>query len=179
MTEPRSRMAERAVALQRDFDESFALPARGLAADRIELLAIQLGGDPHAIRLAEIDGLFADRRITPVPGPVPELCGLASLRGALVPVYDLRLLLGYTPGGPPPRWLVLAAAAPVGLAFDQLDRHAMAAPEDIVAEPAGAGGAARQVVRVQGGTGATLLHLPSLLKEIRTRALRGHPRQER
>lgn len=178
MTAPRSRMAERAVALQRDFDESFALPARGLAADRIELLAIQLGDDPHAIRLEEIVGLFADRRITPVPGPVPELCGLASLRGALVPVYDLRLLLGYTSGGPP-RWLVLAASAPVGLAFDQLDRHAMAAPEDIVAEPAGAGGAARQVVRLQGGTGATLLHLPSLLKEIRTRALRGHPHQER
>ena len=65
------------------------------------------GGAPFAFRLAEIAGVAVDRKLTSLPSPVPELLGLAGLRGRLVPVYSLTALLGGTPEGTAGRWLVL------------------------------------------------------------------------
>jgi chemotaxis signal transduction protein len=118
----------RAAALRQAFDQTFAAPpTRGTEAERLAFLAIGVGGDHYALRLAEVAELFADKRVVPLPSQSPDLLGIASFRGALVAVYDLRLLLGY-PAAAPPRWLVLAAQdAAVGLAFDQLDGYIDAA----------------------------------------------------
>jgi chemotaxis signal transduction protein len=105
-------------ALRREFDRSFALPRSAVGAASESLLAIRIGGDRYALRLTQIGALYADRFITPLPGPVPELLGLAAFRGELAPVYDLAALLGYGLRATP-RWLVLAAPPqPVGFAFD-------------------------------------------------------------
>lgn len=167
----------RVEALRREFDGAFARPIRASDGEGIELLAIRVAGDRHALRLSEIAGLFADRPVTPVPGPMAELCGLANLRGALVPVYDLRLLIG-RPAADPPRWIALAAARPLALAFDHVDGHVVASPADVAAE-AGARGPARQVVRVARGTGLVLLALPALLDDLATRARRAGAIKER
>jgi purine-binding chemotaxis protein CheW len=168
-------LEERADALRREFDDSFSGPPSAAEADRVELLMIRVGPDPHAIRIAEIAGLHADRRVVRVPGPLPELLGVVNLRGAIVPVYDLRLLLGY-PAGPPPRWMVVASAAPVGLAFDQLDGHAVGSSETIAAGPECSPGRShvREVAARADGTSAMVIDLPSVVHEIRARA--GHPR---
>lgn len=175
-----ARVTGHASAMRRAFDASFALPPRAAEVERIQLLLVRLGPDPHAIRLREISGLFVDRRVGHVPGPLPELLGVASLRGAIVPVYDLRVLLGY-PAGPPPRWLVVASPGPVALAFDHLDGHAVVSPDDIVAEPEGEPGRrhARELVRGADGARAILLHIPSVLDDIAARARRARPHQER
>jgi purine-binding chemotaxis protein CheW len=115
-------LADRAAALRARFDRSFAEPPRGAAAATEDLLAIRLGGAPYALRLAELAGLFADRKVAPLPSAVRELLGVAGFRGAIVPVYDLRLLLGCTATAPP-RWLVIAAQLPVGFGFDVLEGH--------------------------------------------------------
>jgi len=160
-----------AARLRREFDGGFARPFATAGSDGVELLAIRVAGHGYAIRLAEIAGLFADRTVTPVPGPLPELRGLANLRGALVPVYDLGLLLGH-PAGDAPRWLALATARRVALAFDGLDGHTVAAPDAIAMEP-GEGRALRQIVHRADGAGQLLLlHLPSLLDDIAARARR-------
>jgi len=44
--------------------------------------------------MAEVSGLFADKKVTRLPSPVSELSGIAGLRGAVLPVYDLAMLLG-------------------------------------------------------------------------------------
>jgi chemotaxis signal transduction protein len=74
------------------------------------------------MRLSEIAGLFADRKITRVPGSKAALLGIAGFRGALVPAYSLRALLGLS-GTQAPRWLAIAAAAPVAFAFDAFEGH--------------------------------------------------------
>jgi chemotaxis signal transduction protein len=179
MTADGNGMTARAAALARDFDRSFAEPAAARESGRIELLLISIGGDRHAIHLSEIAGLHADRAITRVPGPLAELCGLVSLRGSLIPVYDLRLLLGY-PAGPPPRWLIVAAARPVGLGFDELVGHTVVPRAAIIAEPGAAGrSAARRLVEGPDGTRSALLDVPSITGDIAARAGRVRPAKER
>jgi chemotaxis signal transduction protein len=108
--------------LRRAFDQGFAEPARPFTQGTETLLGFRLGGEAYAVRAREIAGLLADQRIVPLPSPVPELIGIAGLRGEIVPVYDLRALLGYAGDRTAGRWIILAGSGPlVGLAFDQLD----------------------------------------------------------
>jgi chemotaxis signal transduction protein len=102
--------------LQREFDGSFAEPAIVRDSTLEQLLAIRVGPDAYALRLAEIGALEADRVITPVPSHNPELLGVAGLRGAVVAVYDLASLLGQ-PRAEAPRWLCLAKGSRVAFAF--------------------------------------------------------------
>jgi purine-binding chemotaxis protein CheW len=110
----------RAAALREAFDAGFARASVVETRANHNLLALTVGGDAYAIDMREVASLDADRRITPLPTTVPELAGLAGLRGAIVPVYDLAQLLGYPRPGAA-RWLVVAAAAPVALAFERFD----------------------------------------------------------
>lgn len=123
MTVAAADLAERLADIRHAFDRSFAEPPRPVAARLEDLLAVRVAERPYAIRVTAIAGLFVDRTVTPVPGPLPELLGVAGFRGAIVPVYDLGALLGCPPSAAP-RWLVLAADTPaVALAFDRVDGH--------------------------------------------------------
>jgi purine-binding chemotaxis protein CheW len=128
----------RAAELARAFDAGFASAPELAARELIDVLAIRLGDAPHALRLAQAAGLYARRAIAPLPSSVPELLGLVSLRATIVPVYDLAALIG-RPAQQAPRWLLLAADAPVALAFDALDGYRRLATEAIVTGPGRAG----------------------------------------
>jgi chemotaxis signal transduction protein len=117
-----------AAQLRQDFDRSFAEPPRGEIEPQEDFLAIRLGADAHAIRLADIGSLLPLTALTRLPSPVPELLGITGFRGAIIPVYELGALLGYA-AQELPRWLVIAAAAPVGLAFDVFEGHLRLARE--------------------------------------------------
>jgi chemotaxis signal transduction protein len=122
MTEALSSLAERAAGLRSAFDRAFAAPVRADMTVKQDLLAIRVGVEPCAVRLSEVTGLFVDRRITRIPTNEAALLGIASFRGAIVPVYSLRALLGHA-ATQTPRWLVIAADAPVALAFDLFEGH--------------------------------------------------------
>ena len=116
-----SRVAE----LRSEFDRTFSLPPSSQVAEQIEnLLAIRVAGDPYAIRVMEISNLANNRKTVPLPSPIPELLGVASMRGGFLPVYNLEALLGYKAGPHPPRWLALCASdEPVGLAFGEFEGY--------------------------------------------------------
>jgi chemotaxis signal transduction protein len=139
--------------LRGEFDRSFAEPARSHDAEHVELLAVGAGGRPYAMRLSQTAGLHPDRPVTPLPGPLPALLGLAGFAGTVVPVYDLATLLGH-PGTGRPRWLVLAAGSPVlAFAFHELDGHVRVSADEIVSEAAAdGGGCLRGMVSLGGGT---------------------------
>ncbi|MDP9818021.1 chemotaxis protein CheW [Spirilliplanes yamanashiensis] len=149
--------------LRRRFDADFAVPPRSAAAPAEELLALRAGGERYALRLRQAQGLYAERPITSLPGPVGALLGVAAFSGAIVPVYDLGALLG-RPADPSPRWLVLAAGTPaLAVAFAELDGHVRARPGDLVAEPDTRGGrrALRGMVALPGGT-RPIVDLPAV-----------------
>ena len=102
-----SPVSERVAELRLAFDEARAMPSSERAEEAENLLAIRISGDAYAIKVSEIAGLATGKKIVPVPGPIPELLGLAGIRGRLVPVYSLDALLGYDSEGEQPRWLAL------------------------------------------------------------------------
>jgi purine-binding chemotaxis protein CheW len=117
-----SEMSRTAVQLRQDFDRSFAEPMYGESEAKEDFLAIRLGGEEHAIRLAEIANLLPLAALTRFPSPLAELLGVIGFRGAIVPVYDLRALLGYAVQEAP-QWLVITEALPLALAFHAFDGH--------------------------------------------------------
>lgn len=153
----------RVSTLRTAFDRSFAEPPRLDLTPMDDLLAVRIGDDVFAIRLSEITGLHADKKITRVPGGDPALLGIAGFRGAIHPVYGLTLLLGRH-AETAPRWLVIAAAAPVALAFDGFDGYVRVASETIRPRDASAKDQpyARDFVPIQQRV-RPVLHLSSIL----------------
>jgi purine-binding chemotaxis protein CheW len=178
MNEAGPGLADRATALRRGFDLSFAAERQPDSAPREDFLGIRLQDEPYAIRLSEISGLFACQQIAPVPSDIPALLGLAGFRGAVVPVYDLNNLLGHS-RSETTRWLAIAAGTPVALAFDVFDGHIRVFREAIVARASN--DISRQHVREFARTAnlvRPIVHIPSVLDAIGARAAENARRQE-
>lgn len=62
--------------------------------DPFRVCLISLGGELYAINLRNVREVFEVEAITRVPGMPPALVGVANLRGIIVPLVDLRLMLG-------------------------------------------------------------------------------------
>jgi purine-binding chemotaxis protein CheW len=164
MSDLMSGLGERAVELRLAFDRGFAAPLRIEAAATQDLLAIRVSAEPYAIRLSEITGLFVDRKFTRVPGGNAALLGVAGFRGALVPVYSLRI----------------AAAAPVALAFEGFEGHLRAAGDAILPRqsPAKMRGYAPEFIRTESVV-RPVLHLLSVIDALgATEAPNTEPNQE-
>jgi len=175
MSDVTSRVSERAAELRREFDRAFAEPFHVETTIKQVLLGIGVAGQRYAIRLSEAGGVHADKKITPVPGSSPVLRGIAGFRGALLPVYDLHVLLGRTTDDAP-RWLVVAAAAPVAFTFTAFEGQLRASADEILPRTASSDQQiyAREILRTRTFTGP-ILHLPSVLEAIKalgTEALR-------
>lgn len=163
-----SGITERAAELRRDFDRNFALPPPEGLASQQHLLALRIDGQPFAIRLLEIAALMAGKKIVRVPGSNSALLGIVGSRGAIVPVYDLQSLIGHARSAAP-RWLAVAAAAQIGLAFDTFEGQLRAAPDDIVPQRARSGTSAftREILQMEEGAARPIFHLPSILAAIK------------
>lgn len=146
MTPERASVANQLHALRAEFDRSFALAPKAPSAGSENLLAIRAGGAAYAIRLAEIGGLHADRAILALPTSLPELLGVTSLRGQIVPVYDLASLLG-APRPHCPRWMVLVhGREPLALAFDTFEVHLTATAQQLMGDAVQLAEGARPII---------------------------------
>ncbi len=175
MSDVPSGLSGRARELRLAFDRGFTEPLHRDAAPSVALLAIRVGGEPCAIRLAAIAGLHADKVVTPVPGTDRTLLGMAGFRGAILPVYSLAALLGNLPGETVPRWLVIVAAAPVAFAFESLEGHLNVPRQAILASPPRA--FVRNHVQTDGFSGP-ILNVPALLDGIKRQRDEPAPKEE-
>lgn len=120
--------------LRQTFDQSFARALQTDDGRQQDFLQIRLNGVVHMLSLDEVASLQALNRVTPIPGPLPSLLGIIGHKGDIVPVYDLRIVLGL-PATLPVRWMVLNKSGLLALAFDAFDKH-VRHPESAVARPA-------------------------------------------
>lgn len=167
-------LSERALELRQSFDRSFAEPLRAGERAIVDFISLRLGGDPYAVRMADITGLFTNVKVTPVPSPLAELRGIAGFRGTLTPVYDLAALLGYPPSTA--RWIVLANAGALGFAFDAFEGHFRIEPAAIAAQQ----DAARHVHEIarQADAAWPVVDIPSVVAAIAARAAATPSRKE-
>jgi chemotaxis signal transduction protein len=158
-----SSIDEQVAELRHAFDSSFAEAPPEKGAELEDMLAIRVENNAYALRLAEISGLVRGTTPTRLADQAPMLLGVASVRGAIVSVYDLGVLLGHGRGGSR-RWLVLTAAdATVGLSFDEFEGH-LQVPVN------------KDVVRVADTT-RPIVPISSLVEQIE-REVRGYTEQE-
>lgn len=68
----------------------------GLSGDvqRVDLLGFMLSDEEYALDILEVKEIIRPRRITAVPRTRDCLRGIITLRGVIVPVFDLRRRLG-------------------------------------------------------------------------------------
>jgi chemotaxis signal transduction protein len=142
---------ERLLRFRHAFDDAFAAAPLTTSDTFEDLLAVRVGGDPYALRVREITGLVASRKIVPLPSGRAELLGIAGIRGALVAVYSLAALLGYAGDSKPTAWLALAGTSePIGLGFEEFEGFVRVRSGDVYAAPsAGGTPGALHVVRVE------------------------------
>ncbi|MBA3707256.1 MAG: chemotaxis protein CheW [Planctomycetes bacterium] len=105
--------------LKGDFQRSFIDPIACDNGDKREFLIIGVGGRIHALPLSSVSGLYKDRLSAPAPSRIASFLGMLGIGGGIVPVYDLRTLIGIRDGGEP-RWLfTVRGPDALGLAFDR------------------------------------------------------------
>jgi chemotaxis signal transduction protein len=173
-------VVDRVAAMRLAFDRSFASAPVARTSVFENLLMLSLERDPHAIRLAEVAGLFHDVHVRYLPSDVRALLGVASLRGIIVPVYDLAALLEYA-SAEAPRWMILLRASPrIALAFERFEGHVRLARDsfteahDSTSTPHHVG----EVIRT-GDALRRIVHLPSVLELVTERVRQIRPRKDR
>jgi purine-binding chemotaxis protein CheW len=64
------------------------------SADKTELLGFMISDEEYALDILEIKEIIRLQTITPVPRTPGYLKGIITLRGVIVPIFDLRRRLG-------------------------------------------------------------------------------------
>ncbi|HLZ31836.1 MAG TPA: chemotaxis protein CheW [Chloroflexota bacterium] len=87
--------AERDAVFARRADELAEMaPGEGELDDSMEVLVFSLGRESYALPATQVHEVRPLGGLTPLPGTPAFLAGLINVRGRIVPVVDLRPLLG-------------------------------------------------------------------------------------
>jgi purine-binding chemotaxis protein CheW len=77
--------------------------------EQLQLLTFQLGGEEYALNIMDIKEIIRPKEATEVPRTPEYILGIFSLRGTIIPVFDVSLRLGLPQGerGPQNRIVVV------------------------------------------------------------------------
>lgn len=110
----------------------------GFAADGGQFLTFRLEDEEYGLEILRVQEIKGYSKITPLPNTPPEVKGVMNLRGAVVPIIDLRTRFGlraaeYT------RFTVIivvtVGAKVVGLVVDAVSDVLNVGPREIVPTP--------------------------------------------
>ncbi|HXZ15556.1 MAG TPA: chemotaxis protein CheW [Roseiarcus sp.] len=135
----------------------------------LELIAVNVQGQEFCVNVhdvREIRGWTAEARIPNAPGYVR---GMVNLRGAVLPIMDLGLRLGFAPAEPSARHAILVVevdSAVVGLLVDAVSEIFTAQDTDIQNVPSAATEGARELVSGIIPSGNRLISLINVAKLV-------------
>lgn len=95
----RSSAADRALTAQ-GTSSSGSGQTQAAGSSTMRVAIISLGGDLFTIDLKSVREVFVIESITPVPGMISGLVGITNLRGAVIPVLDLRPMFALNSDAP-------------------------------------------------------------------------------
>ena len=109
---------------------------------------VSLCGELFAIDLESVGEVFEIESITPVPKMPPAFAGVANVRGMIIPLVDLRPLLGFPVEPPGPKFVVVIRhqGQQVGLLVDHLPEIRTVDRDQLQASPTVGSRAARPFV---------------------------------
>ncbi len=117
-----------------DYLDRDEIQDRTRRGNQIKFLAFRLGDEEYAVNLLEMKEVQLYRAVTRVPRTPSYLLGIMSLRGRVIPVFDLRQRLGIRGEAPlAPRILVFSKGhEPVGAKVDSISGVLTTWTEDIL-----------------------------------------------
>lgn len=98
-------------------------PSREGARQEIQLACFRIGAEMYALDIMRIREIIRPQRLTPVPKAPPFIEGVINLRGAVVPVVDLRKRFEQAAAGTERRTRILICALAgkiIGLMVDEV-----------------------------------------------------------
>lgn len=103
----------------------------------LRVCLISLGGESFAIDLRHVREVFEVESLTAVPGMPAALAGVANLRGVVIPVVDLRGLLGLPTTGVKLAFAVVLKHGPhqIGVLVEQVPEIRTVHQEDFLPAP--------------------------------------------
>lgn len=159
-----------AAALAREFDLGFSRATDVERAPEVNLLVVQLGAQPFAVRASEIRAIVTTPRIAYVPSRAPALLGIGGIRGEILPVFDLARLLGIATEERALRWSILAGEVErAALAFHHFERFERVPATALSRSDQGGATAAfvEEVVRLERGV-LSIIGIARLLAGLRS-----------
>jgi purine-binding chemotaxis protein CheW len=84
-------------------DDMSALPlqeAEAAAGEYTQFLCFSIAGEEYAVNILDIKEIVKPREVTEVPRAPSFVSGILSLRGIIIPVFDMHLRLGLPKGEP-------------------------------------------------------------------------------
>ena len=102
-----------------------------------ELLGFMLADEEYALDVLEVREIIRLQPITAVPLSAGWVLGIVTLRGVIVPIFDLRRRLGLPPGEPGPDTRIVVATRggePAGLVVDRITQ-VLRVPHDRIEPP--------------------------------------------
>lgn len=163
-------------AIVKHLSERRAMRRTGSTGKRIEYLALSLAGELYAVPIVSVAEIIKPPPITEVPRAPRDVRGVASVRGRLVTVVDLRRRFGVAEAPLDRRTRILLVDAgneeQIGLVVDEVQQVWRLAPEEI--EPAAVLGGEQQAAHITGigrpggpdGPVLVLLDLRPLLEPV-------------
>ena len=112
-------------------------PAARLASPG-EYLTFRLGGEEYGIALGAIQEIRGYQQPTRIAGAPDDICGVLNLRGAIVPIIDLRVRLALEPRIDPSTVIVVVnvRGSIVGVVVDAVSDAIGLTSQDIKPAPA-------------------------------------------
>ena len=89
----------------------------------IEIIAFEIGDQEFCVRTTAVREIRGWTQSTPLPQSSPEMMGMMTLRGTIIPIVNMAAKLGMAPSRPTPRSAVVVAevhGSVVGLLVDRV-----------------------------------------------------------
>ena len=131
---PRDLALERLSDEKKDFLElvsddlyrrEFGEEAHVEAGEQLELISFRLAQETYAVRLTHVQQIIKLREITLVPRAPEYILGVISLRGQIIPIFDLRRRLDLAAAEPTRETriiVVMEGAKVIGLIVDKVEQ---------------------------------------------------------
>lgn len=139
----------------------FSGPDAGLE-DEVEYLAFMLAGEEYAVRVDDVKEIIRPQKTTLVPRTPGFVVGITSLRGVILPVFDMKKRLGFEETGRTKTARVIIVSdggSPLGILVDRVTGVARLKMGEIEPPPAVIGGVESEYLHGVGRQGDRLLIL--------------------
>ncbi len=139
--------------------------------DTVQLVTFQVGGEEYGLDINSITEVVRPHKITALPRMPRFIEGVINLRGAIIPIVDLRKRFGLADGRENPRkmrMMITKGAVPVspgnrqellGLVVDMVSEVIFVRKKDIEPAPEAATGAQADFITGMGKVGERLIIL--------------------